>query len=136
MANIDEPLLAILVDRFYDKVRVDPQLGAVFNPVVHDWSAHKRLLTSFWSSVAIRTGAYRGNPMAMHRPHPIRAEHFSRWLELWGETAREVLDEESAATMCTYAQHIGQGLQLGLGLLHRPCNALAPGIPVVGQPRQ
>lgn len=128
---LDEQHIAILVDRFYEKVRADAMLGAVFNPVVHDWDEHKRLLTSFWVGVALRTGAYRGNPMAMHRPHPIQREHFQRWLGLWEETCREVMDEDAAARMIEYAHRIGTGLQMGLGLLdHKRGRAL--GIPVVG----
>ncbi len=56
---LDAEQLAILVDRFYEKVRADVLLGAVFNPVVHDWEAHKRLLTSFWVGVVLRAGTYR-----------------------------------------------------------------------------
>ena len=128
---LDEHHLAILVDRFYEKVRADPMLGAVFNPVVQDWDAHKRLLTSFWVAVSLRTGAYRGNPMAMHRPHPIGREHFQRWLMLWEETCPEVLDAEAAREMIAYAQRIGTGLQLGLGLIdHRRGHVLA--VPTLG----
>lgn len=128
---LDETHIATLVDRFYDKVRADPELGAVFNPVVHDWDEHKRLLTAFWVGVALRAGAYRGNPMARHRPHPIRREHFARWLGLWEETCHEVLDADAAARMLAYAQRIGTGLQLGLGLLDHP-RGRPLGVPVVG----
>ena len=128
---LDEAQIALLIDRFYAKVSADPLLGAVFNPVVDDWVAHKRLLTSFWCSVVLRAGTYRGNPMAMHRPHPIRHDHFERWLALWGETTHEVLNAESAALMVEYAWRIGQGLQLGLGLLAHPAGSRGLGIPVV-----
>jgi len=112
----DETTIATLVDHFYEKVRRDPQIGPVFNAAVHDWDEHKQLLTSFWSSVALRSGSYRGNPMAAHRPHPIRAEHFDRWLALWGETCAEELDEVHAGHMLEYAQRIGRSLKYGLGL--------------------
>ncbi len=115
-AAFDETVIAILVDHFYEKVRRDPQIGPIFNAAVHDWDEHKRLLTSFWASVALRAGSYRGNPMAAHRPHPIRAEHFDHWLELWGETCSEELDEAHAAQMLGYAQRIGRSLKYGLGL--------------------
>ena len=130
-ALLDEPALARLVDRFYEKVRRDPQLGPVFNAAVHDWSGHKQLLTSFWASVALRAGSYRGNPMAAHRSHPIRVEHFAQWLALWRETAHETLDEEAAALVCDYAERIGRSLRLGLGL-HQQTQSRAFLLPVTG----
>jgi hemoglobin len=115
-ANLDESRVAELVGRFYDKVRRDNLLGPVFNPVVDDWDAHKVLMTSFWATVALRTGHYRGNPLAKHQPLPIDTGHFERWLALWRETAREVLDSESATLMIGYAERIGYGMRVGLGL--------------------
>lgn len=115
--------IACLVDCFYDKVRRDPMLAPVFNPVVHDWDAHKRLLTAFWCSVALRAGSYRGNPMAMHRSLPIQAQHFEHWLGLWQDTAQSLLPAPQAALMAGYAQSIGRSLRHGLGLddrLHSP----------------
>lgn len=105
-----------LVDRFYDRVRIDPVLGPVFNPAVHDWAEHKRTLVSFWSSVALRSNTYRGNPMAAHRPHPIEAAHFHHWLGLWRETADEVLSPEHAALFADYAARIARSLRYGLGV--------------------
>ncbi len=112
----DAPTIATLVDHFYEKVRVDAQIGPVFNAAVHDWDAHKRLLTSFWSSIALRAGTYRGNPMAAHRPLPIHAEHFDRWIALWLETCTEELDATHATQMVDYAQRIGHSLKYGLGI--------------------
>jgi hemoglobin len=129
--SFDETQIAVLVDRFYGKVRLDPQLGPVFNAAVHDWDEHKRTLVSFWSSVALRAGTYRGNPMAVHRPQPIRAEHFVRWLELWRETTGEVLDEAGAKQMIEYADRIGRSLRLGLGLPEK-LEARPLGIRVIG----
>lgn len=114
--ELTEHDLATLVDRFYEQVRVHPELGPVFNAAVHDWPEHKRMLTAFWSSVALGTRSYRGNPMAAHRPHPIRAEHFDQWLGLWRRTANEVLAPEHARRVCEYAEKIGYSLRYGLGL--------------------
>ena len=130
-SSLDRARIAALVERFYDKVRADAMLGAVFNPVVHDWDEHKRLLTSFWCSVVLREGSYRGNPMAKHMPHAIGAAHFEHWLELWGETARELLDADAATAMVDYATRIGDGLRLGLGL-PRARQGRGLGIPVIG----
>lgn len=117
---LEERHVAALVDRFYDRVRLDPLLGPVFNAAVHDWDAHKRTLVSFWSSVVLRSGTYRGNPMAVHRPHPIRAEHFDHWLALWRDTAESMLAPEHAELFCDYATRIGRSLRYGLGIDELP----------------
>ncbi|QCO68329.1 group III truncated hemoglobin [Luteimonas yindakuii] len=108
--------LARLVDRFYDKVREDDRIGPVFNAAIDDWDAHKATLVEFWSSVILGSGSYRGNPMAVHRPHPITAGHFAHWLALWRETAAEVLAPHHAALLHDRAQRIATSLRYGLGL--------------------
>ena len=115
-ASIGREDIARLVNAFYDRVQADPVLGPVFNPVVHDWSAHKALLVQFWASIVLSTREYRGNPMAAHRPLPIESAHFNHWLALWLDTARAVLRPEQAELMHAYAQRIGQSLRYGLGL--------------------
>ncbi|BDU17916.1 group III truncated hemoglobin [Lysobacter auxotrophicus] len=127
---LTERHLAELVDRFYERVRADPELGPVFNAAIDDWPEHKRMLTQFWSSVALGTRSYRGNPMAAHRPHPIRAEHFDRWLSLWRETARDVLPPDQVERVYAYAEKIGYSLRYGLGLMERK-GALPLGLPTV-----
>lgn len=105
-----------LVDRFYDHIQVHPELGPVFNAAVHDWPGHKRLLTSFWASVILRAGSYRGNPMAAHHGHPITTQHFVEWLALWRATADELLSPAQAELVHEYANRIGRSLRYGLGL--------------------
>ncbi len=116
-----------LVDAFYDKVQADPVLGPVFNPAVHDWPEHKETLVKFWSSVALGTREYRGNPMAMHRMHPIEDGHFGHWLALWRSTASEELGEAKAEVLYAYAQRIAQSLRYGLGLDRTRPLAMHPG---------
>lgn len=108
--------IAALVDRFYDRIQVHPTLGPIFNAFVHDWPAHKQLLTLFWCSVILRAGSYRGNPMAAHFNRGIDTRHFVEWLALWRETADEVLAPQQAALVHEYAQRIGRSLRYGLGL--------------------
>lgn len=126
---LNEALLAAQVGCFYDKVRVDPMLGPVFAPRVHDWDAHKVLMTSFWATVVLRSGHYRGNPLAKHRPLAIGTMHFERWLALWQEAAYETLDAPSAALLAGYAERIGYGMRVGLGLT-APTPGQAPGTPI------
>ena len=66
--------------------------------------------------MALGTRSYRGNPMAKHRGHPIHAGHFDEWLDLWRETADEVLEPEHARMVHEYASRIAGSLKYGLGL--------------------
>ena len=120
-----------LVDRFYDRVRADAMLGPVFNAAIDDWPEHKRTLVDFWSSIALGSKRYRGNPMAAHRPHPIREEHFGHWLDLWRETAEAELPAEHAAVFVQHASRIAQSLQFGLGL--RPRQGVVRALPMIGE---
>ncbi len=122
-----------LVDRFYDRIQQHPDLGPVFNAAVHDWPEHKRLLTSFWTSVILRAGTYRGNPMAAHHGHPITTRHFVQWLELWRATADDMLTPAQAGLVHEYAERIGRSLRHGLGLPepgHEPI-PLGPRLPLL-----
>ena len=111
-----EEILGQLVDRFYAKVRGDQLIGPLFNSAVSDWPEHLEKLTAFWSSVMTTSGRYKGNPMSAHLRHAarIKPEMFERWLELWHETARELLDEANASAIVAKAERIAQSLQLGL----------------------
>lgn len=122
-----EQQLAVLVDRFYAKVRADDVLGPVFNAAVGDWPEHLEKLSAFWSSVMLTTGRYKGNPMAAHLKHKaaIEAPMFNRWLQLWGETAREILDERGAAAVVAKAERIAESLQLGMFFKLQPRGAAA-----------
>lgn len=60
---ITEQEIALLIDRFYAKVRVDPEIGSIVNDAVQNWEAHLALLKDFWSTVLLATGRYKGNPL-------------------------------------------------------------------------
>ncbi|HEV2596644.1 MAG TPA: group III truncated hemoglobin [Sphingomicrobium sp.] len=115
-ACLTDEQLSNLVDRFYAKVREDVVLGPVFNQAVDDWPAHLDRLSAFWSSIMLTSGRYKGNPMAVHLKHreAIRPAMFSRWLELWAQTASETLSQRAAAGVIEKAGRIAESLQLGL----------------------
>lgn len=122
-----EQQLSDLVHAFYGKVREDAELGPVFNHAISDWPHHLGKMVDFWSSVMLTTGRYKGNPMMMHLKHKPRIvpPMFDRWLELWGETAREVLDERGAAQVAATANRIAESLQLGMFFKLQPSGAKA-----------
>lgn len=113
-AVLTETDLSALVDRFYARVRADPEIGPVFDAAVEDWDEHLATLTDFWSSVMLASGRYKGNPMAVHLRQPIAPQMFDRWLALWGETVEEMFEPEVAALFRAKAGRIAESLKLGL----------------------
>jgi hemoglobin len=115
-AGVDEAMIHRLVHAFYAKVRRDPALGPIFNPVIGEhWDAHLAKLCDFWSSVVLMTGRFKGSPMSVHVGLPdIRPTHFARWLHLFGETADETCPPAAAALFRARAEMIAQSLQLGI----------------------
>ncbi len=109
--RITETEISNLVERFYAKVRVDPDIGPVFNDAVQNWDTHLALLKDFWSTVLLTTGRYKGNPLLAHFPLPIEERYFARWLELFSETANEVMPASHAATVTRKADLIAMNMK-------------------------
>jgi hemoglobin len=112
--GVDEAMIERMVRGFYARVRQDDRLGPIFAEKIGDWEAHLQKMCAFWSSVALMTGVYHGQPMQKHLPLPIDAAHFDRWLQLFGETAREICPPQAAELFVERAQRIAESLELGL----------------------
>jgi hemoglobin len=112
--GIDEAMIRRLVHGFYDRARLDPLLGPVFASKVGDWDHHLAKMCDFWSSVALMSGRYHGQPMVAHLPLPIGTPHFDRWLELFGETAQALCPPAAAAHFLERAYRIADSLELGI----------------------
>lgn len=108
---ISEQEISELVDRFYEKVRLDPVIGPVFNEAIDDWPSHLTLLKSFWSSVLLASQTYKGNPMMTHLQLPLEEAHFRRWLELFAETARETMAPDHAEIVIAKSHRIAQNFR-------------------------
>ena len=112
--GIDETMIRRLVHSFYARVREDALLGPIFESRVSDWPRHLDRLCAFWSSVALMSGRYHGQPMAAHLPLPVDAAHFDRWLDLFALTAREVCPPAAADHFMERARRIAESLELGV----------------------
>jgi hemoglobin len=109
-----------LVDAFYAKVRVDPELGPVFaRAIPGDWQPHLNKMYAFWSSVMLTSGRYKGNPVAKHLVvEGITLQLFERWLALFDETCAELFDERLRDEFAAKAARIAESLKLAL--FYRP----------------
>jgi hemoglobin len=108
---ITETQIANLVERFYAKVRLDPEIGPIFQEAIHNWDAHISLLKDFWSTVLLTTGRYKGNPLLAHFPLPVEESHFARWLTLFSETANEEMPAPQAAIVARKAELIAMNMK-------------------------
>jgi len=127
--TITEAEIGALVDRFYAKVRRDELIGPLFNAAIENWDEHLVTLRAFWSSVMLTSGRYKGNPMAAHLRHEIRAEFFDRWLALWAETADEVFAPETAGQFRLKAARIAESLKLAILYKAGSLEPLRVGVP-------
>src|SRR3569833_1026252 len=93
---VDDRLIMKMMRAFYARVRVEPRIG------------------DFWSAVMSRSGRYQGQPMRLHLPQPIDAQHFDRWLELFDATAREVCSAAVAEQFMQRARTIGRSQEMGI----------------------
>jgi hemoglobin len=112
--GIDEAMIERLVRAFYVRVRNDAVLGPIFAARIEEWEPHLQKMFAFWSSVALMSGSYHGQPMAKHLPLPIDARHFDRWLELFAETARDVCPPAAMERFIQLSRRVGESLELGI----------------------
>lgn len=120
--QISETAIALLVRRFYTKVHGDPLLAPVFHTALGfdraAWEPHLQVMDSFWSSVMLTSGRYKGNPVAVHLALPrLTPAMFERWLALFAETAHEVFAEPLAEAFVAKAHLIATSLQSALNRL-------------------
>ena len=111
---IDDAMIKRLVRAFYARVRDDALLSPVFDTRIADWEPHLGRMCAFWSSVALLSGRYHGQPMEKHLPLPVDAQHFDRWLVLFERTAREVCPPIAAEHFIERARRIAESLELGV----------------------
>ncbi|MEO6780228.1 MAG: group III truncated hemoglobin [Bradyrhizobium sp.] len=118
--HVSEEGIRLLVDRFYAKVRRDPELAPIFlRAIPGDWQPHLTKMYAFWSSVMLTTGRYKGNPVIKHLVLPkFQRELFDHWLALFDETCRELFDHGTCEEFRAKAGRIAESLKLAL--FYRP----------------
>lgn len=112
--GIDEAMIERLVRRFYRQVQADALLGPVFAPRIADWEQHIAKLCAFWSSVALMSGRYHGQPMQVHVDLPVDATHFDRWIALFENTANEICPPTAAQHFIERARRIADSIELAM----------------------
>ena len=131
--HVTEESIALLIDRFYVRIRQDPILAKVFEAAIapDEWPEHLATMRRFWSSVMLTSGLYSGNPVAVHRAvRGLKRPMFAHWLTLFDETVRELFAPAIAIQFATKARRIAASLELVL--FHKACvppDMLRPPLP-------
>ena len=118
--HVSEDGIRQLVDAFYTRVRLDPDLAPIFaRAIPGDWQPHLNKMYNFWSSVMLTTGRYKGNPVIKHLIIPgIQPHLFERWLALFDETCHELFEDSVSEDFRSKASRIAESLKLAL--FYRP----------------
>jgi len=124
--GIDDSFISDLVDTFYARIRADDMLGPIFAERIVDWPWHLDRMKRFWRSILFNSGEFSGNPMQKHLAIPGLGEaHFSRWLDLFYATVRDLAEHgDAAALVGRRARMIADSLLTGIAL-HRGGGGLA-----------
>jgi len=124
--GVTEAYIDELVETFYGHIRVHDILGPIFANIIQDnWKPHLAKMKLFWSSVALSTGVYKGQPVPAHvKITGLTEIHFEIWLGLFESTLKETAPtSELVDYFMKRANRIAQSLKLALF-----------GIPSLGKP--
>ncbi|MEX2411075.1 MAG: group III truncated hemoglobin [Candidatus Paceibacterota bacterium] len=105
--------IELLVNTFYDKVRLNPTLGPVFNDVAKvNWVSHLPRMYSFWAAQLLGESGFKGNPMKKHielsKLTRLSEHEFNEWLTLFFETTDQLFEGEKAMKAKTKALNIAR----------------------------
>ncbi|MGV8880507.1 MAG: group III truncated hemoglobin [Sphingobacteriaceae bacterium] len=114
--------IQLLVNIFYEKIRVDAFLGVIFNTHIPEsaWPAHLKKLTDFWETNLFGVPKYKGNINQKHinvdknLNYTIDSVHFGKWLQLWFETINELYEGPCAQRAKEAARKMSTGQFLAI----------------------
>ncbi|MDA7827185.1 group III truncated hemoglobin [Rhodobacteraceae bacterium] len=123
--DITDEQIDVLVTAFYARARKDATLGPIFLNAIGTsnsaWQTHEAHISSFWRNALGIDRSFTGNPMLKHLAnHQIEPEHFPIWLEIFNQTAKDVLPQPAAEGISALANRIGQSLSWGLTQFRNP----------------
>ena len=109
--------IELLVDKFYDKIKNDNQIGFIFTDIANvNWEKHLPVMYEFFENMLFYTGSYTGNPMELHkhinRLFPLTDVHFKRWNGLFSSTVDELFKGDTANLVKMRAISISTVMQI------------------------
>lgn len=110
--SITEEQISRLVSEFYGRVRHDARLGPIFEDrLAGRWPEHLAKMETFWQSVLLKTGAYKGKPVPAHTQlQGLQVSDYPDWLRIFRPVALEVFGAEAGEAVIDVAERIAQSL--------------------------
>ena len=104
--------IEFLINRFYDKIKLDEFLGPIFNHIANvDWEHHLPKMFSFWNMALFDAPGYTCHPLkphlALNAHHKLNPKHFEEWLSLFFSTVNEHFEGVKAEEIKQRAKDIG-----------------------------
>jgi len=121
--------IKLLVDSFYNKVKVDDLIAVFFNDIARvNWDLHLPKMYAFWDTILFGSMTYKGAPLAHHIPinslMSMERHHFDRWVELWTETVYELFEGKIADSAIYKANNIANVMGYKLEMATRMENGI------------
>ncbi|KAA6224795.1 MULTISPECIES: group III truncated hemoglobin [unclassified Campylobacter] len=117
--TINQESIAKLMEIFYEKIRIDENLGPIFNKAVgvsnEEWKKHKKKIGNFWTGMLLGEGDYNGQPLKKHMDlPPFKIELFDNWLSLFEESLKSIYNDEMSNVILQRANMIAKNFKKAL----------------------
>ena len=112
--SITNEQISQMVEQFYTKIYANELLGPIFaKQTTIEWELHLLKMKSFWRSVLLKTGEYKGKPVPIHqRLDGVTTQHFEEWLTLFCATSQNVYHPHAVPIVNEIAKRIATSLWL------------------------
>jgi hemoglobin len=110
-----------MVEGFYARVLKDEQLAPIFLDVARiDINKHLPRICSFYEKMLFGMPGYSRHMMNLHRDvhaaHPLKSEHFARWLELFEANVDALYSGKNVQRVKRLVHTIANNMQNALGV--------------------
>ena len=107
----DKNDIKVIVDTFYDKIRLNEVLGPIFVDLMHvNWDKHLPKMYNFWNMILFDEPGYEGHPLKPHleinQKVKLTPFHFDTWLNLFDETVDQLFEGEKAVEIKLRAKNV------------------------------
>ncbi|PVB63110.1 preprotein translocase subunit TatC [Labrenzia sp. 011] len=112
--SVSEDSIRVMVQTFYGCIREHPRLGEIFSRRLEGrWDEHLLKMESFWQSVLLKNGAYKGKPVPAHlKQKELLGSDYGQWLGVFRPVVRELFVPDLADEIIVLAERIAQSLWL------------------------